>query len=96
MKLSAEVLKGAVQNAHIEMTPEEFSACLEEVAFVLNWAKEMDKLPLEVVWPMAAPNLPGNCPTRPDTVTASMGSQQALAQAPSKLGSCFLVPNIMD
>jgi len=91
-----EALLNAVQNAHIEMSEEALLACQQEVAFVIGWAKEMEALPLETLSPTVAVNLPENCPVRPDVVTASLGSQEALAQAPAKLGSCFIVPQIIE
>jgi len=96
MKFSEEALRAAVHNAHIEMSEEALAACRQEMEFVVNWAQEMDSLALEGVAPTVGVNLPDNCLVRPDEVTQSLGSAQALAQAPAKLGSCFIVPQIIE
>ncbi|MCL2626874.1 MAG: aspartyl/glutamyl-tRNA amidotransferase subunit C [Cystobacterineae bacterium] len=100
MKFSSEEFKNIVQtaihNTHVAMSEEEFLACQQEMAFIADWAQEMDKLPLEGVPMTVNVNFPENCPTRPDMVTPSMGIENALTQAPAKLGSCFIVPQIIS
>jgi len=96
MKISTQTLQAAVHNTHVEMHEEELSACRAEMEFVVDWAQEMDTLPLDNLHPTVAVNLPDNCPTRPDVATPSLGSPGALAQANAKLGSCFLVPQILE
>ncbi|MCL2179042.1 MAG: aspartyl/glutamyl-tRNA amidotransferase subunit C [Proteobacteria bacterium] len=100
MKFSSEefktIVQTAIHNTHVAMSEEEFLACQQGMAFVVNWAEEMDKLPLEGVKITVNVNFPENCPTRPDVVTPSMGIEKALSQAPAKLGSCFIVPQIIS
>jgi aspartyl-tRNA(Asn)/glutamyl-tRNA(Gln) amidotransferase subunit C len=95
-EVSKEAFEEAVQNAHIAMCEVELLACQQEVEFVARWAKEMDALSLEGVEMTVRVNPPEHCPVRADEASPSMGSENALAQAPSKLGSCFLVPQILD
>ena len=96
MKFSTEALEAAIQNAHIEMDAAEVAACRQEMEFLVDWADTFDTLPLEGIKPTVGVNFPDNCLMRPDVVTASLGTQNALAQAPVKLGSCFIVPQILE
>ncbi|MCL2012545.1 MAG: aspartyl/glutamyl-tRNA amidotransferase subunit C [Cystobacterineae bacterium] len=100
MEFSKEALEAAVQaavhHAHIGMSEEAFLACQQEMEFITGWAKELEALALEDTPMTISVNLPGTCPTRPDELSPSMGSKEALAQAPVKMGSCFVVPQIIE
>ncbi|MEN8113481.1 MAG: Asp-tRNA(Asn)/Glu-tRNA(Gln) amidotransferase subunit GatC [Actinomycetota bacterium] len=81
--------------ARISLSDEELEAYSEQLVHILEHAERVQALPTEGVEPTSHP-LPMVNAFRPDTVTGSLGRDDALAGAPDTEDGYYRVPKILD
>jgi aspartyl-tRNA(Asn)/glutamyl-tRNA(Gln) amidotransferase subunit C len=90
----AEVRKVA-KLARLELTEREVEEFTGQLGAILDYVNKMNSLNTEGVEPLAHCLPISNC-LREDRVSASLGAEQALANAPDRDDDFFKVPKILD
>ena len=81
--------------ANLELTPEESSLFRAQLSAILDAAALLDELDVSGVQPVSAALAPP-APLRPDVERPSLSPEQALGNAPAKVGTAFAVPKILE
>lgn len=81
--------------ARIELSPEEKSKLGPQLEAILGYVAKLKEVDVEGVEPTAHA-FPLVNVTRPDEVTESLSTEEALRNAPAKAGGLFVVPKIVE
>ena len=81
--------------ARIELSEQERGEFGSQLADVLKYVEKLEELNVDGVSPTAHP-APLTNVTRPDEVTPSIPTEEALKNAPAQAKDLFLVPKIVD
>jgi aspartyl-tRNA(Asn)/glutamyl-tRNA(Gln) amidotransferase subunit C len=96
VKIDADVVKHVAGLAHLELSSDEVAYYETQLKRVLDHMAQLDAMPdtLEPGW---RPDTVGLAtPERPDVASPSLPAEEALAQAPQRGESAFLVPRIIE
>lgn len=96
--VTVEDVERVAELAHLELTPEESAAMLEDLNAILDYVAELNELDTTGVAPLAqVTELMGADGTRrEDAVKASLDRAEVLAQAPETDGAFFKVPKVIE
>ena len=81
--------------ARIELSPAEKSRLGPQLEAILGYVAKLKEVNVEGVEPTAHA-FPLVNVTRPDVITESLSTEEALRNAPAKAGGLFLVPKIVE
>jgi aspartyl-tRNA(Asn)/glutamyl-tRNA(Gln) amidotransferase subunit C len=95
MKLSREQVRHVATLAHLALTPEEEAKVQEQLSAILEAMETLRELDTTSVEPTshAASDVGG---WREDAVRSSLTPEQSLGNAPTRVGTSFAVPRILD
>jgi aspartyl-tRNA(Asn)/glutamyl-tRNA(Gln) amidotransferase subunit C len=95
MKLSREQVHHVATLAHLALTPEEEARMQEQLSAILEAVETLRELDTSSVEPTshAASAVEG---WREDKVAPSLSVEQALGNAPERVGTSFSVPRILE
>lgn len=95
MKLTVDDVRHVARLAALKLSSEEENAFRGQLEEVLNAVAELEQADTAGVAPTAAVHgAPGTL--RPDVVQGELGLDKAFANAPSRVGSHFAVPKIIE
>lgn len=95
MSIDKETIKHVAHLARIELQPSELEKLSTELQEIVGFIDKLKNLDVEKIKP-ASHILPISNVLRDDTPQVSLASQKALENAPSKKGSFFSVPKIIE
>jgi aspartyl-tRNA(Asn)/glutamyl-tRNA(Gln) amidotransferase subunit C len=81
--------------ARLSLTEAEAEQMTAELATILGYVDTLDELDTQGIEPMAHP-LPLATPLRDDSATETISPDLAVANAPERAGSAFVVPKVID
>lgn len=81
--------------ARLELTPEEQQGFGAQLGHILDYIEQLKRVDITGVEPTAHP-FPLHNVTRPDEVTASLPTDEALRNAPARANGLFQVPKIVE
>jgi aspartyl-tRNA(Asn)/glutamyl-tRNA(Gln) amidotransferase subunit C len=95
MKLSREQVRHVATLAHLALTEEEEGKMQEQLSAILEAVEALRELDTSSVEPTshAASDVAG---WREDVVVPSLPAEQALSNAPARVGTSFAVPRILE
>src|SRR5690349_2649993 len=82
--------------ANLELTEDELNHYENQLGKVLDYIAQLAEMPDELGNNFRSDTLGGATPERSDEVLASLPADEALAEAPKKLGTAFQVPRIIE
>jgi aspartyl-tRNA(Asn)/glutamyl-tRNA(Gln) amidotransferase subunit C len=82
------------QLARLRLSEPEVLRLADELGAILGYIKELDQVDTLGVEPMTHA-VPFDCPLRPDVVGPMLSPDEALANAPRREGTLFVVPRIV-
>ena len=96
VKIDAVVVKHVAGLAHLELTDDEVAYYETQLKRVLAHMAQLDAMPdpLDKAW--RGDTTGESTPERTDSAQASLSVEEALAQAPKRGESAFLVPRIIE
>jgi len=95
--LSLEEVRRIAALARLELSPEEERLFAGQLSAVLDYVRQLEALDVSGVEPMTHALAAGEAPPlRPDEVRPGLPAERALAAAPARAGTCFLVPRIIE
>jgi aspartyl-tRNA(Asn)/glutamyl-tRNA(Gln) amidotransferase subunit C len=94
-KIDAEQVKKVAKLARLELSDAEVEEFTGQLAAILQYVEKMDELETAEVEPLAH-CLPISNVFADDIVSASLGTDASLANAPQRDGPFFKVPKILD
>ena len=95
MEVTRQDVINCAKLAHIDLSNDGIESLRKDMTKVLNHAKNLDQLNLDLVRPYAH-SICAALPRRTDkTNHTSLTQHEALENAPQTDGSCFLVPKVM-
>lgn len=95
MKLSREQVHQVATLAHLALTPEEEAKMQEQLSAILEAVETLRELDTSSVEPTSHATAASGS-WREDSVQPSLSVDQALANAPARVGSSFAVPRILE
>ncbi len=95
MKLTLEQVRHVAALARLSLTPEEEQRYQGQLSAVLEAMEQLKELDTSHVEPTSHATLAGEV-LRADEVLPSLPPEKALANAPSKVGTSFAVPRILE
>ena len=95
MKLSVDEVRHVARLAALRLSPDEENAFRGQLEEVLGAMSELEALPTGTVPPMSYVQGDGGG-TRADVVQGELGLEEALQNAPARVGSHFSVPKIIE
>jgi len=95
MKLSVEQVRHVAELARLELSPDEETLYREQLSAILGAVETLSALDTEGVEPTAYATL-AEAVLREDVVQPSLGAEEAVRNAPSKIGTSFAVPKIIE
>jgi len=93
--LTLEQVQHVAKLARLQLTPQEQQQTLGHLQQILDAFATLEELDTSAVPPTYQVNLTTGF-TRPDEVEPPLGVEQALANAPQRVGSHFAVPKIIE
>jgi len=96
MALSVEEVRRIAALARLQLEPGEEARLAGELSAILDYVRQLEELDVSGVEPMTHALAAESTPLRPDEVQASLPPEKALANAPSREGTCFKVPRIIE
>jgi len=96
MALSTEEVRRIAALARLRLSPEEEGRLAGELSAILDYVRLLEELDVSAVEPMTHALAAGETPFRVDEVLPGLPPDEALANAPSRAGNCFLVPRIIE
>ena len=81
--------------ARLELTPDEEKAFGAQLGNILDYIEQLKRADVSGVEPTAHP-FPLNNVTRPDEITPSLSTEEALRNAPASANGLFMVPKIVE
>ncbi len=95
MALSLAEVRRIAALARLELTPDEETRFAEQLSAVLSYVEQLEALDVSGVEPMT--HALAEAPTlREDAVSPSLPPDEALANAPARDGTFFVVPRILE
>lgn len=95
MALTKEQVRHVAQLARLDLRPEEEERYARQLGAVLDYVEQLQKVDVTGVAPLAHP-LPLPAAEREDVVLPSLSRDEALANAPQKVGEGVAVPRIIE
>jgi aspartyl-tRNA(Asn)/glutamyl-tRNA(Gln) amidotransferase subunit C len=95
MRISLEEVDHVALLARLGMTAAERERFQEQLSSILAYVEQLGELDTSQVSPSAQILHLVNV-TRPDVVQPGLTTEQALANAPERLGGYFVVPSVLD
>ena len=97
MSLSLDEVRRIANLARLKLTEEEERIFGGQLSAILEYVELLKELDVGGVDPMTHALAAGEAlPLREDHVRASLDPEEALANAPSREGTCFKVPRIIE
>jgi len=97
MALTLEEVRRIAQLARLRLDPDEERQFAVQLSAILDHVAELSKLDVTGVEPMTHALAAGEgAPLREDRVAPSFTTDEALANAPAREGTCFKVPRIIE
>lgn len=94
-KIDTEQVRKVAKLARLELNDAEISEFTDQLGSILEYVEKMNELDTADVEPLAH-CLPISNVLRDDRVKPSLGTENALANAPGRDGPFFNVPKILD
>lgn len=95
MNLTLEQVRHVASLARLSLTPEEEQRYATQLSAVLEAVAQLQELDVSGVEPTSHATLTSSL-LREDVTRPSLPPEQGLANAPSKLGTSFAVPKIIE
>lgn len=96
MALSTEEVRRIAALARLRLSPAEESRLAGELSAILDYVRQLEELDVSDVEPMTHALAAGETPFREDAVLPGLSTDEALANAPARAGTCFQVPRIIE
>jgi aspartyl-tRNA(Asn)/glutamyl-tRNA(Gln) amidotransferase subunit C len=96
MALSVEEVRRIAALARLRLLPPEEARIAGELSAILDYVRQLEELDVTGVEPMTHALAAGETPFRADEVVPGLSSDEALANAPARDGTCFQVPRIIE
>jgi aspartyl-tRNA(Asn)/glutamyl-tRNA(Gln) amidotransferase subunit C len=97
MALSQEDVRRIASLARLRLSPEEERVFQGQLSAILDYVRQLEELDVTGVEPMTHALAAGEAPPlRPDEVREGLPAGEALAAAPARQDTCFLVPRIIE
>ena len=93
-RLDSKEVREIAQLARLHLTDAEANRMAGELEAILGHVDELRQLDTDGIEPMTHA-VPFDCPLRPDEGTVMLSVEEALANAPRREGSFFLVPRVV-
>jgi aspartyl-tRNA(Asn)/glutamyl-tRNA(Gln) amidotransferase subunit C len=94
-KISLEQVRHVALLARLELSAEDEARMQRDLSNILDYVEQLNELDTSSVEPTAQVGEAG-APSRADEVTNSPAPEQMLANAPSRQGTSFKVPKIIE
>jgi aspartyl-tRNA(Asn)/glutamyl-tRNA(Gln) amidotransferase subunit C len=95
MKITSEQVDYVALLGRLDLTQEEKKKYQSQLDDILKYMDMLEEVPTDDVEPMAGP-VELYTPLREDIVEDSLPIEEALANAPAKIGSSFRVPKVIE
>ena len=95
MKLTIEQVRHVATLARLSLTPEEEQRYAAQLSAVLDAVTQLQELDVNAVEPTSHATLAASL-LREDATRPSLPPEKVLANAPSKVGTSFAVPKIIE
>ncbi len=97
MPLSIDEVRRVAALARLKLSPEEERLFAGQLSAILDHVRELESLDVSGVPPMTHALAEGEAVAlRPDLPVPGLTPDEALANAPSRQGTCFKVPRIIE
>lgn len=96
MALTREQVEHVAKLARLSLTSEEAELFRDQLAGILGYIEKLQALDVEGVPPTTHAVEVESTPLRPDVARPSLSADEALANAPAREGTYFLVPRIIE
>ncbi len=100
IQVDRELVRKVADLAQLSLSEQEIGLYQERLSKVLSYVEQLDSVheSLGKDWrPDTARGAPGaSTPERADTVTGSLSVEEAMKQAPARIGTAFQVPRILE
>lgn len=93
MSLSIHEVRKVAQLARLELSEADLALMQQQLSAILDYIDQLNQLNTDDIEPLAHP-LPIHNVFRPDTETPSLSADEALRNAPSRVGDYFGVPAV--
>jgi len=93
--MDIEQVRKVARLARLELSDADLAIMAQQLSAILDYVDQLKALDTEVVEPMAHP-LPLQNVFRPDEPGQSLAVDEALRNAPSRVGDFFGVPAVLD
>ena len=95
MSLTADEIRWVAHLARLELTDAELATMTRQLGAILDYVKQLQRVPTDGVEPLAHP-LPLQNVFREDACTPSLPADAALANAPERHGDFYAVPAVLE
>lgn len=95
MKITLEDIDYVALLGRLKLEPEEKQKYMGQLDDILKYMDMLSEVPTDDVEPMAGP-VELYTPLREDVVKPSLSADDALANAPAKVGTSFKVPKVIE
>jgi aspartyl-tRNA(Asn)/glutamyl-tRNA(Gln) amidotransferase subunit C len=97
MSLSLDEVRRIARLARLRLSPDEEAAFAGQLSAILDHVAQLGELDVSGVEPMTHALAAGEAPAlRPDELLPGLSTEDALANAPARQGTCFKVPRIIE
>ena len=96
MALSPDEVRRIAALAKLRLSPEEETRLAGELSAILDYVRQLEELDVSGVEPMTHALAAGETPFREDAALPCLPPEEALANAPARVGTCFQVPRIIE
>ncbi|OQY20423.1 MAG: aspartyl/glutamyl-tRNA(Asn/Gln) amidotransferase subunit C [Desulfobacteraceae bacterium 4572_35.1] len=95
MKITRAEVEKVARLSRLTFSDQELEALTQDMDAILNHVEQLNELDTDDIVPMAHA-VPFENAFRDDVVTASIGSELALQNAPNSADGCFGVPKVIE
>ena len=95
MKLDKETVEQIANLARLELTDAQIEKYQQQLSAILDYAERLNELDLDSIEPTTHA-VPMQNVWRPDAVEDTLGTENALANAPKRAGDQFVIQAILD
>jgi len=95
MAMDMETVRKVANLARLELSDADLAVMAKQLSAILEYVDQLTELDTEGVEPMAHP-LPVQNVFRPDELVPSLPVDDALANAPNRVGNYFGVPAVLE
>src|SRR5512132_1795961 len=97
MSLSLDQVRRIAVLARLKLSPQEEQVFQGQLSAILDYVSQLNELDVSAVEPMTHALAAGEAPVlREDEVKGSLPRDEALANAPARVGTFFRVPRIIE